>query len=87
MIYNGEMYTRLLTASNASCLLLGPRGTGKSTWTRQCFPDALVLDLLEYLTYSELLARPDRLGQLVEATATPTVVTDEVQGVSTPRQT
>ena len=79
MTYNGEMYTRLLTASNASCLLLGPRGTGKSTWTRQCFPDALVLDLLDYPTYSELLARPDRLGQLVEAAATPTVVIDEVQ--------
>jgi uncharacterized protein len=73
------MYTRLLEPPTGSCLLLGPRGTGKSTWTRQQFPDALVLDLLDYATYAELLARPDRLGHIVAGSPTSTVVIDEVQ--------
>jgi predicted AAA+ superfamily ATPase len=30
-----------------SILLLGPRGTGKSTLLRQSFPDALYLDQLD----------------------------------------
>jgi uncharacterized protein len=73
------MFARLLTPPTGSSLLLGPRGTGKSTWTRQQFPDALVLDLLDYATYAELLARPDRLGQIVSGSSASTVVIDEVQ--------
>ncbi len=73
------MFARLLTPPSGSALLLGPRGTGKSTWTRQQFPDALVLDLLDYATYAELLARPDRLGQIVAGSPASTVVVDEVQ--------
>jgi uncharacterized protein len=73
------MFARLLTPPEGSCLLLGPRGTGKSTWTKQQFPDALVLDLLDYATYAELLARPDRLGQIVGGSLASTVVIDEVQ--------
>jgi uncharacterized protein len=73
------MFARLLEPPSGSCLLLGPRGTGKSTWARQRFPEALVLDLLDFATYGELLARPDRLGQIVAAASTSTVVIDEVQ--------
>lgn len=73
------MFARLLTTPAASCLLLGPRGTGKSTWVRHHFPDALVLDLLDYTTYTELLTRPDRLGQIVAGAPGRVVVIDEVQ--------
>lgn len=73
----------MLETPSGSCLLLGPRGTGKSTWVNQQFPDALLLDLLDYATYSELLVRPGRLGQIVAAapkTSGPSVVViDEVQ--------
>lgn len=73
------MFARLLCPGNGSCLLLGPRGTGKSTWTRQQFPDALVIDLLDYAAYTELLSHPDRLGQIVAGAQAKTVVIDEIQ--------
>lgn len=62
-----------------SFFLLGPRGTGKSTWTRAAFPDALSIDLLDYAMYAELLAHPDRLESMVLGAAATTVVIDEVQ--------
>ncbi len=75
------MFARLLEPPSGSCLLLGPRGTGKSTWLRARFPDALVLDLLDFATYTELLTRPDRLGQIVAGASEATIVIDEVQRV------
>ena len=30
-----------------------------------CFPEALVLDLLDYTTYTELISHPDRLEPIV----------------------
>jgi replication-associated recombination protein RarA len=42
------MYSRLLKPShNKSFFLFGPRGTGKTTWVKTNFPNALYLDLLE----------------------------------------
>lgn len=73
------MFARLLNPGVGSCLVLGPRGTGKSTWAKQHFPEALVLDLLDYATYTELLTRPDRLGQIIAGAQATTVVIDEVQ--------
>lgn len=75
------MFARLLLPPTASAFLLGPRGTGKSTWVGEQFPDALTLDLLDYATYSELLTRPDRLEQIVVGGQASTVVIDEVQRV------
>ncbi len=65
--------------TKASFFLFGPRGTGKSTWTRAAFPDALLVDLLEYSTYAELLAHPDRLEALADAARAKTLLVDEVQ--------
>jgi len=60
--------------------LLGPRGTGKTLWTRHRFPEALRIDLLDPATHRELAARPERLLEMVEAHAgRPQVVVDEVQ--------
>ncbi|MBL0169458.1 MAG: ATP-binding protein [Gemmatimonadaceae bacterium] len=71
---------RFLHPAPSSFFLLGPRGTGKTTWTRQQFPDALVVNLLQPETYRELVARPERLRELVLGnTDRRDIVIDEVQ--------
>lgn len=77
-----ELATRFLGIPAGSCLLLGPRGTGKSTWLTHMLPDALRIDLLKPDVYRELAARPERLSALAEATPPgSTVIVDEVQRV------
>ena len=77
-----ESAIRFLQAPRESFLLLGPRGTGKTTWLRQALPDALVLDLLRPELFRELSARPERLRELA-AGAPPraAIVVDEVQRI------
>ena len=41
------MYARLLQNPIRSAFLFGPRGTGKSTWIRQRFPEAPLYNLLD----------------------------------------
>ena len=38
---------RLISPYSESFFLLGPRGTGKSTWLKDCYRDATVVDLLK----------------------------------------
>jgi predicted AAA+ superfamily ATPase len=72
--------SRFFQNPGSSFFLFGPRGTGKSTWLRAAFPEALWLDLLEPDLERELSARPERLRQLVEgAPKAQVVVVDEVQ--------
>lgn len=61
--------------------LLGPRGTGKTSWVRETYPDALRVDLLDPETLRSLAARPERLRDLVggRAARVGQVVIDEVQ--------
>ena len=76
------MYPRTLgipAASRQSFFLFGPRGTGKTTWLKQRFPDAIYLDLLDHALYLELLARPQRLRELIPPQHDGWVVVDEVQ--------
>jgi len=73
---------RHFRAPNGSFLLLGPRGTGKSTWLAKRLPAAVSLDLLDGKTYRLLSARPERLAEIVRAEGVATdVVIDEVQRV------
>ena len=62
---------------------LGPRGTGKSTWTRAHFPKALRFDLLDQSLFQELLRNPARFEERVRAQnfsgIEQTVVIDEIQ--------
>ncbi len=51
----------ILKKTREPFFLLGPRGTGKSCWTRKVFSDALRVDLLDATTLRELAARPERL--------------------------
>ncbi|MEK7533663.1 MAG: ATP-binding protein [Patescibacteria group bacterium] len=76
------MYSRLLSISGKSSIFLfGPRGTGKSTWVRQTYPNALYFDLLETDVYKKFLAQPGRLEQYIPKGFSDYVVIDEVQRV------
>lgn len=76
------MYTRLLQPlENKSFFLFGPRGTGKTTWVKAHFPDAVYLDLLESGLFTRLLADPGRLEQYIPRDYTGFVVIDEVQRI------
>jgi len=75
-----RLYRRLLKAPRQSFFLFGMRGTGKSTWARQTFPQAPRFDLLDeglfqgYLRDARLFGR-----ELLRIPAGKTVVVDEVQ--------
>lgn len=72
--------SRFVNASEGSFFLLGPRGTGKTWWTRRSFPEALRVDLLDPVTLREMAARPERLRELVAGNpGCREVVIDEVQ--------
>lgn len=64
-----------------SFFLFGARGTGKSSWVKAAFPNALYLDLLDAEIYRELLSSPKRLEQRLPAQAPEWVVIDEIQKI------
>lgn len=71
---------RFFQDPGSSFFLFGPRGTGKSTWLAETFPDALWVDLLEPDVHRRYTARPERLRELVNADPEAKVtVIDEVQ--------
>ena len=75
-------YSRILTPAKRSFFLHGVRGVGKSTWARETFPGAHVVDLLDEGRYQALLANPALLGlELRTLPAGRVVVLDEVQRV------
>ncbi len=76
------MFARKLPRPETSIFLLGPRGTGKSTWIHQAFPDAIRYDLLDSGEALRLSKEPQRLYQELESRPAGTwVVLDEVQKV------
>jgi uncharacterized protein len=72
---------RFFRLPGSSFFLLGPRGTGKTTWLEELLPDALWIDLLSSDEYRLLEARPERLKDIVLSSAARDVVIDEVQRV------
>lgn len=71
---------RFLEPPKGHFFLLGPRGTGKTRWTEQRFPDALRVDLLDPVQLRELSARPERLRELLAGNpGRAEVVIDEIQ--------
>ncbi|NOY08224.1 MAG: ATP-binding protein [Spirochaetes bacterium] len=76
------MYTRMLQKPKNSILLFGARGTGKSTWIRRHFDDAVIYNLLDTRESLRLERRPHILFNELESLNPETwVVLDEVQKV------
>ncbi len=78
------MFSRILTKPivlNKSFFLFGPRGTGKTSWVKQHFPDALYFDLLSSKTYQYLLNDPSRLADAIPENFSNWIVVDEVQKI------
>jgi uncharacterized protein len=71
---------RFFQALSTHYFLFGPRGTGKSTWLRQSYPEALWIDLLKPEILRQYLAKPERLREVVAGNPSrEVVVIDEVQ--------
>ena len=73
--------SRFFAGSAQSFFLFGPRGTGKSTWLKQRYPDAVIIDLLEPEVFRSYAARPERLRERVAGEEGRVIVIDEVQKV------
>ncbi|MBU0578683.1 ATP-binding protein [Patescibacteria group bacterium] len=76
------MYSRLIKPNpNKSFFLFGPRGTGKTTWVKNNYPQAIYLDLLDSHLFTSLLTDPSRLITHIPPHHQKYVVIDEIQRV------
>lgn len=76
------MFSRVIKAPRGSFFLLGPRGTGKSTWISEHFDGARTYDLLDHSECLRLERDPHQLGRELELLDPGSwVVIDEVQKV------
>ncbi len=77
-----DILRRFFPLPEQSFFLFGPRGTGKSTWLRHVYPDALIIDLLKPAVHRPLDSRPERLTEIVAGKPrAEVVVIDEVQRI------
>lgn len=77
-----KRYLQLHLPPFQSCFLWGARKTGKSTYLRITFPDALIINLLDFRIYQKYLKNPASLEETVKAyPAISTIILDEVQKV------
>lgn len=77
-----EFLDRFFLPPTDSYFLFGPRGTGKSTWLKHYYPDALRIDLLLPDEYRQYQAKPERLKTILSAyPEKKTVIIDEIQRV------
>jgi predicted AAA+ superfamily ATPase len=73
-------YTRALTCPEESFFLLGPRGTGKSTWLRHQFPEAKFIDLLDERQRYRFMSQPGNFAnELQSVPPNSWVIVDEIQ--------
>lgn len=81
MLFMVSNYTpRILTPSDESYFLLGPRGTGKSTWLLNTYPQAVRIDLLLGEEERRFGAFPERIRDVVYGMkAGQTLILDEIQ--------
>ena len=76
------MYSRIIKYPlNKSFYLFGPRGTGKTTWVKATFPDAVFIDLLESELFIGLLANPQRLEMYIPRDFNNWIIIDEIQRI------
>ncbi|NLF84598.1 MAG: ATP-binding protein [Lentisphaerae bacterium] len=73
-------YERALVCPEESFFLLGPRGTGKSTWLHRQFPKAKLIDLLDERQRFRLMSQPGAFALELEALQPGSwVIVDEIQ--------
>ncbi|MCK5147444.1 ATP-binding protein [bacterium] len=73
---------RCFNMSIQSYFLFGPRGTGKSTYLRSTYPEALYIDLLKPDIQRKYLARPETIIEQVHAhPESIIIIIDEIQKV------
>ncbi|MBI3534876.1 MAG: AAA family ATPase, partial [Deltaproteobacteria bacterium] len=85
------MFDRLIKPPQRSFFLLGPRGSGKSTWLKKEFGEAaFFVDLLDLKTQTRLIKKPESLAYDLQSLAekkTPKwvvpkwIVIDEIQKI------
>lgn len=78
------MLERLLAVDKSaekSFFLFGPRGTGKTSWVRTYFQDALYIDLLKNRDFIFLQGDPSRLEGMALSHPSPWIIIDEVQKI------
>ncbi len=80
------MIERLLdltkTLNKKSIFIFGPRQTGKTTFLKHTYPDAIYINLLNTQLQIELLSEPYRLNQIIQASEGKSlVIIDEIQKV------
>src|SRR5208283_2361543 len=76
------MYPRIIyPPKDKSFFLFGPRGTGKTTWVKTAFPNAIFIDLLESEIYNDLLPNPQRLERFIPKEHKDWIIIDEVQRI------
>jgi len=76
------MYSRIIEPpKDKSFFLFGPRGTGKTTWVKTRFANAIYLDLLEAELFNDLLANPQRLQNFIPKNFNDWIIIDEVQRI------
>lgn len=77
-----NLIPRVYKSVKENFFLFGPRGTGKTTWLKVNFPDALLIDLLEPDLFRIYSARAERLKEVVMGNLNKKVVViDEIQRV------
>ena len=77
-----QYISRSILPPDESFFLLGPRGTGKSTWLLHTYPHSLRLDLLDREIERMLLAWPERLLEFITPLKRGEVcIIDEIQRV------
>jgi len=79
-----SMVNRLIQNPDNSFILLGPRGSGKSTWLRKFFKkNVLFIDLLDLKMQRQLIRHPESLSDMIRAVQSRVewVVIDEIQKI------
>lgn len=79
-----ETEIRFFQTPAQSAFIFGPRGTGKSTWLRKTYTDAIYIDLLIPEVMQKYAAQPSRLREVILAhTEAQVVIIDEIQKLPT----
>jgi len=82
MVAKSKYIPRILNPPKESYFLLGPRGTGKSTWLLHQYPDSTRIDLLLGEEERRFSAYPERIRDIAEAMPKgTTLILDEIQRV------